>query len=195
MIEKAIVTCCLMIGIANTSVSGDLTGNFELNPSTGYLRSTEQSFQLYGIQVVEHRRQCMANGLLWNCGEAAQQALLSYLDDESLVCTLFADTNNRDIQFPEAECFLENISMNARMVSEGWALTAIDILVPYRNESRVAQENEAGIFRGGFVPPDQWRPLPRTGLEACGVCTARHQSIARTREKRKSLLEGTGENN
>ena len=195
MIQKAIVTCCLILGIASTSISGDLTGNFSLDPSTGYLRSSEQSFQLYGIQVVDRRRQCLANGLHWNCGEAAQQALLSYLDDESLVCTLFSVTTNHDTQLPEAECFLGAHSMNARMVAEGWALTAIDILVPYRDESLVAQESGAGIFRGGFVPPDQWRPLPRTGLEECGVCTVRHQNMVRTREKRKSLLEGTDKNN
>ena len=195
MIRKAVTACSFFLSIASSPVSGDLTGEFSLDTSTGYLHSAGHSFQLYGIRVIDRHRQCTANSIPWNCGEAAQLALLSYLDDESLVCILLSPANSRDTEFPEAECFLGARSINAQMVTEGWALTAIDILVPYRDESLVAQENEAGIFRGSFVPPDEWRPPPRTGLGECGVCAARHQSIAGTREKRKALLQKTGGNN
>ena len=195
MIQKVIVTCCLMLGIANISVSGDLAGNFEFDASTGYLRSAEQLFQLYGIRVIDRHRQCIANDIPWNCGKAAHQVLLNYLDNGSVVCVLFSNTNNRDAELPKVECFLEARSINAQLVAEGWALTAVGILVPYNDESRVAQQSEAGVFLGGFMPPEEWRPLPPTGLQECGVCTARHQSIVRTREKRKARLQGTGGSN
>ena len=195
MIKKSVIACFLMLGIASSSTSGGLTGAFELDASTGYLRSAEQSFQLYGIWVIDRHRQCIANDIPWNCGEAAQQALLHYLDNRSVVCILFSDTNNRDAEFPKAECFLEARSINAQLVAEGWALTAVGILVPYSDESRVAQQSEAGVFLGGFMPPEEWRPPPPTGLQECGVCTARHQSIVRTREKRKARLQGTGGSN
>lgn len=176
-------------------MSGDLTGEFSLDTSTGYLHSAGQSFQLYGIKVIDRHHQCIANDLAWNCGEAAQQALFNYLDNGAVVCTLFPNTNIQGTEFPQVECFLKARSINAQLVAEGWALTAVGILVPYNDESRVAQQSEAGVFLGGFMPPEEWRPLPPTGLQECGVCTARHQSIVRTREKRKARLQGTGGSN
>ena len=195
MIRKAITVFGLLLGIASLSESAGLIGKIELESDTGHLHSAGQSFQLYGIQVIDGNRQCIANGLNWNCGKTAQQALLSYLADESLVCFLLSNAYSQNAEFPEVECFLGTQSLNAKLVAEGWALTAIDILVPYRNESLVAQQNEAGIFRGSFVPPKEWRPLSSIGLQECGVCTVRHQSIARAREKRKALLQETVGNN
>ena len=195
MIRKAITVFGLLLGIASLSESAGLIGKIELESDTGHLHSAGQSFQLYGIQVIDGNRQCIANGLNWNCGKTAQQTLLSYLADESLVCFLLSNAYSQNAEFPEVECFLGTQSLNAKLVAEGWALTAIDILVPYRNESLVAQQNGDGVFRDGFVPPDEWRPLPRTGLEECGVCTIRHQSLMQAREKRKARLESESENN
>ena len=80
-------------------------------------------------------------------------------------------------------------------MADGWALTATDIPAPYREEALTAQQNGEGSFRDGFVPPDEWRPKLGTQLEDCSVCTARHQSLIRAREKRKAELESESENN
>ena len=189
MIRKAVTTFVLLLGLASISESAKLTGKFELDASTGYLYSADQPFRLYGIQVIDHGRQCIANEQMWACGKAAHQALLNYVENESLVCILLPADYGSDTGPPAAECFLEIQSVNAQLVSDGWALTAIDIPAPYRKEALAAQQNVEGLFRGGFVPPDEWRPELRAKFEDCSVCTARHQSLIRAREKRKAQLE------
>ena len=195
MIRKAVTTFVLLLGLASISESAKLTGKFELDASTGYLRSTGQSFQLYGIQVIDRDRQCIANERIWTCGKAAHQALLNYVEKESLICVLLPAGYGPDTDPPAAECFLGTYSVNAQILAEGWALTAAGIPAPYREEALAARQNGEGIFRGGFVPPDKWRPKFGAQLEDCSVCTARHQSLIRAHEKRKAELESESENN
>ena len=195
MIRKAATTFVLFFSLASISESAELTGKFELDANTGYLYSADQPFRLYGIQVIDHGRQCIANEQMWACGKAAHQALLNYFEKESLVCVLLPAGNGPDADPPAAECFLGTHSVNAQLVADGWALTAADIPAPYREEALAARQNGEGIFRGGFVPPDKWRPKFGAQLEDCSVCTARHQSLIRAHEKRKAELESESENN
>ena len=195
IIRKAVTAFVLLLGFASISGSAELTGKFELDANTGYLYSADQPFRLYGIQVIDHGRQCIANQQMWACGKAAHQALLNYVEKESLICVLLPAGYGPDTDPPAAECFLGTYSVNANLVVEGWALTAAGIPAPYRKEALAAQQNEEGIFRGGFVPPDEWRPNYGAQLEDCSVCTARHQSLIRAREKRKAQLESESENN
>ena len=195
IIRKAITVCGLLLGLVCLSGSAELTGKFELDSSTGYLYSTNQPFHLYGIKVINHGHQCIANERIWACGKAAHQALLNYVEKESFVCILLPASNGPDAEPPAAECFLGTHSVNAQLVADGWALTATDIPAPYGEEALAARQNGEGIFRGGFVPPDKWRPKFRAQLEDCSVCTARHQSLIRAREKRKTQLESESENN
>ena len=195
IIRKAGTAFVLLLGLASISGSAELTGKFELDANTGYLYSADQPFRLYGIQVIDHGRQCIANQQMWACGKAAHQALLNYVEKESLICVLLPAGYGPDTDPPAAECFLGTYSVNAKVVAEGWALTAAGIPAPYRKEALAAQQNEEGIFRGGFVPPDEWRPKYGAQLEDCSICTARHQSLIRAREKRKAQLESESENN
>ena len=195
MIRKAVTAFVLLLGLASISRSAELTGKFELDTSTGYLYSANQSFRLYGIQVIDHGRQCITNEQTWACGKAAHQTLLNYVESESLVCMLLPADYGPDADPPAGECFLGTHSVNAQLVADGWALTAADIPAPYRKEALAARQNGEGIFRGGFVPPDEWRPKFSAQLEDCSVCTARHQSLIRAREKRKAQLESESENN
>ena len=115
--------------------------------------------------------------------------LALHIKEELVVCVLFPNGNGPDTYLPVAECFLGIHSINAQLVADGWALTSEDIFAPYRKETFTAQQNGEGVFRGGFMPPDEWRPTSRPQLDDCSVCTARHQSFIRNREKRKAQLE------
>jgi endonuclease YncB( thermonuclease family) len=195
MMRKAINVCGLLLGLTSLSGSAELSDRFELDSSTGYLYSADQPFHLYGVKVIDHGLQCIANERIWECGKAAHQALLNYVEKESLICVLLPVDYGPDTDPPAAECFLGPHSVNAQLVAEGWALTTADVSAPYRKEALAAQKNGEGIFRGGFVPPDEWRPKFRVQLEDCSVCTARHQSLIRAHEKRKAQLESKSENN
>ena len=195
MIRKAATTFVLFFSLASISESAELTGKFQLDASTGYLYSADQPFRLYGIQVIDHGRQCIANEQMWACGNAAHQALLNYFEKESLVCVLLPAGNGPDADPPAAECFLGTHSVNAQLVADGWALTAADLPALYHEEALAARQNGEGIFRGGFVPADKWRPKFGAQIEDCSVCTARHQSLIRAHEKRKAELGSESENN
>ena len=195
MIRKVIAVCGLLLGLGSLSESAELAGSIELDASTGSLRSADQPFHLYGIQVLHNDYKCIANERIWSCGKAAHLALLNHFEEESLVCVLLPTPDGSDAGHPAAECFLGAQSINAQLVADGWALTAADIPAPYREEALAARQNGEGIFRGGFVPPDKWRPKFGAQLEDCSVCTARHQSLIRAHEKRKAELESESENN
>ena len=111
------------------------------------------------------------------------------------MCVLLQTPDGSDARHPAAECFLGAQSINAQLVAAGWALTAVDISSPYQKEALSAQKNRKGMFRGGFAPPNGWRPKSAAQLDDCSVCTARHQSLIRAREKRKAQLESESENN
>ena len=54
-------------------------------------------------------------------------------------------------------CFVGPYDLNARMVLQGWALAYRKYSMDYVDEESAAQKAGAGIWRGEFVPPWEWR--------------------------------------
>ena len=88
-----------------------------------------------------------------------------------------------------AECWIGEQNLNSWLVGSGWALTVGYNDSVYYAQERIAQKKNLGLCRGGFIPPDGWRPTRLGEHSACSACTARHQSIIRTREKKLKLDE------
>ena len=111
--------------------------------------------RLVGIDAPELKQLCKrSNGEGFQCGLAAASFLLKQVKGKTVECR---GTEKDRYKRLLAECFVDGNSLNALMVSEGWALA-------YRmySEKYVAQEDEAGqnnkgIWGMGFIPPWEWR--------------------------------------
>ncbi len=56
-----------------------------------------------------------------------------------------------------AECFVDGYNLNARLVSEGWALAYTRYSDKYLPEQSQAKSEKKGMWVGEFVKPWDWR--------------------------------------
>ena len=158
-------------------------------PDNGQLRVGDQVVSLYGINLPAPDQVCKDGDVLWRCGTSAWQVLDQHLLNSKLDCVYLPLLDSSEDTTLTAECWIGEQNLNRWLVESGWALTVGDTESIYHADDRPAQQNNLGLWRGSFIPPDIWRPVRLGGNATCSVCTARHQSIVRTREKKRKLDE------
>ncbi len=179
----AIVLAALMIG------SGQAAEPAHTLPDNGLLRIGDQLISLYGVSLPKPSQVCEDGEAPWPCGAIAWQALDQHLLNSKLDCVYLPLLGSSGGITLTAECWIGERNLNRWLVESGWALTVDDTESIYHADERLAQRNKFGLWRGGFIPPDTWRPTGLGENAACSVCTARHQSMVRTREKKRQLDE------
>ena len=160
-------------------------------PDNGQLRVGDQVVSLYGVNLPAPGQLCEDGDVPWPCGTIAWQVLEQHLLNSRLDCVYLPPLDSSEDTTLTAECWIGEQNLNRWLVESGWALTVGDTASVYHTDELLAQQNNLGIWRGSFIPPDTWRPARLGGNTACSVCTARHQSIVRTREKKRKLDETT----
>ncbi len=166
--------------------SADLSGKAETLPETGFIRVQGKVLSLQGIQVIAHDAICADKTGHWSCGETAWQVFEKKLAAEPVRCILMIELARREGVPERAKCLLKNDSLSAWLVRQGWALTGRDPDALFSSEESYARKKRVGVWRDGFIPPDVWRTDALNDSESCDVCTARHQSILRTRDRRNT---------
>jgi WD40 repeat protein len=97
----------------------------------------------------------MLNGSLYPCGKEAAEFLKKLIGDRPVSFYAFGDRLERDSQNRlRGSCFVEDISLDAELVRNGWALAHHSGVTPYEV---VAREKKRGLWRGEFVIPELWR--------------------------------------
>jgi len=61
-----------------------------------------------------------------------------------------------------AKCFVGPYNIEAKMVSQGWALAYRYFSMDYVEEEAEAKKHKRGLWRGDFVAPWQWRQGKRS---------------------------------
>jgi len=139
----------LLSGVASADLSGTA---LIVDGDTITISGTK--IRLHGIDTPEKDQVCRDAGVIWKCGYEATEALREWTYTKEVRCVgEDKDKYGRLI----AECFVDGYNLNARLVSEGWALA-------YRRYSKkyIPQEDEAkaakkGMWAGEFVAPWDWR--------------------------------------
>ena len=110
--------------------------------------------RLFGIDAPERGQSCQAGGELWICGGLAKLRLQDRISGRRVVC----EERDRD-RYGRivAVCRAGGEDLNAWMVSEGWALAYRRYSEAYVDEEARAKSARAGVWRGEFVPPWDWR--------------------------------------
>lgn len=113
-----------------------------------------QKIRLFGIDGPEAKQPCTVDGKAWACGQEATWALAYLLSEHWVTC------QQRDIDRYKrivAVCFVGPLDVNAEMVRQGWALAYRQYSKDYVSAEAEAQRERAGIWRGKFEKPWDWR--------------------------------------
>ena len=156
-----------MVGSANASQFRILNGNA--------IEVDGETLVLYGIAVPISTAKCLANNEKWTCGAAATLRLHQLLNTNDVKC------ESVDKQDSVAFVICKNAEFNIaqQLVLEGWALT-VPATEQYSMEENSAKNQMAGVWRGGFNPPDEWRVYPNLEFDPfsdllCSTCADRKQ--------------------
>ena len=156
-------------------------------PEGGLITLGEDAYRLDGSTLPHPDALCQSHNGDWQCGEAAWQTLTVRVRNGTLECTPLISLSASATEGLPAECTLDGESLNAWLVRQGWALTDDSPAAPFQTEEALAQHEALGIWRDGFSPPLNWRTV---GAVDCNVCSARHESIIRSREQRQQDTAG-----
>jgi hypothetical protein len=168
------LTLCCVVAVAQNTI--------ELHPDKGLLVIDSHPLVLQGSTVIDPDHTCRTLAGDWSCGQAAWRALEGRARSGVITCTPLPSLTDSTTAAVSAECAINNESLNAWLVRRGWALSDDAPSALFVSEEHAARAEQVGIWRGGFVPPSHWRAQ---GATECNACTARHQSIVRTRELRQ----------
>ncbi|HJZ54019.1 MAG TPA: hypothetical protein VKE74_03635 [Gemmataceae bacterium] len=100
-------------------------------------------------------QRAMIDGKLYPCGKEAAEFLRKLIGDRPVSFYAFGDRLERDAQDRlRGSCFVEDVSLDAELVRNGWALAHHSGVTPYEV---FAREKNRGLWRGEFVIPELWR--------------------------------------
>lgn len=111
--------------------------------------------RILGIDAPELDQTCHdAAGQTWACGRDARRALAARVARQQVFCRVAGqDRYGRAL----ARCATVGIDLAGWLVRAGWAIPAGNEQRRYRAASQKARANGAGMWRGSFIWPADWR--------------------------------------
>lgn len=121
----------------------------------------DNKIRLFGIDAPEVDQSCeKPDGSSWPCGHYSSVALDRAAGGKPVECTVQTkDHYGRYV----AVCSLDGTDLSALQVREGWALAYRRYSDSYISDEDRAKSRKAGIWRGPFEPPWDWRNRKRRG--------------------------------
>ncbi|MBK1669259.1 succinoglycan biosynthesis protein [Rhodovibrio sodomensis] len=116
--------------------------------------------RLHGIDAPESDQTCLDGGRRWPCGRRSTRALRDRVAGDTVRCV--GDEEDRYGRLI-AVCYADGTNLNAWMVEQGWAVAYRRYSTEFVGEERKAESAGAGVWRGRFVMPWEWRRGERTG--------------------------------
>ncbi len=156
---KAAFAIALLSSFAPAALAADLIGQASVIDGDT-IEIHGQRIRLFGIDAPEHDQLCEAGGAQYRCGQQAALALSDQIGSKSVDCV------RRDVdQYGRvvAVCSAGGEDLNAWMVRQGWALAYRHYSTAYGSDEDAAHLAGAGIWRGTFDAPWDWRRGQRQG--------------------------------
>ena len=158
MFRHTAFACLLLAGsLAARPSSADLAGPATVIDGDTLVVAGER-IRLEGIDAPELRQECTAYGQPWACGRTSAKWLKEHLNGRQVECVGHArDRYGRRL----AVCYAGGENINERMVREGWALAFRRYSTGYVQAESAAKRAGAGLWRGEFTAPWEWRAARR----------------------------------
>jgi len=139
--------------ILSSAVCADTSGTaLVIDGDTITISGTK--IRLHGIDALEKDQVCRDAGVIWKCGPQAAETLRAWTDTKEVRCV----GDEKDKQgISLADCFVDGYNLNAKLVSEGWALAYRRYSKKYIPEEAEAKAARKGMWAGEFVTPWDWR--------------------------------------
>ncbi len=119
------------------------------------LQMRDQRIRLEGVDAPEARQQCLdADGKFWRCGQAAANALDDWIAGNPLSCKTHGREKWGRVL---ATCTVRGESVQAWLVSHGYAIAYRRYSTAYVAAEDKAREEKIGVWVGEFIPPSDWR--------------------------------------
>lgn len=159
--------------VLSLSISGAANANSIRILKNNALEVNGEKLLLHGIVVPSSTTKCVVNDSAWICGAKATLRLNDVLKQSQVACEFVKNSQN----LPLAKCQNAKIDIAQILVSEGWAIT-VHTGEHYLDDEVRARKQMLGIWKDGFVPPENWRNYPNLDFEPfsdllCSVCEAR----------------------
>src|SRR5512134_1888792 len=153
---RIVVAAFLLAALARPS-SADVTGPAKVIDGDTIVVADER-IRLQGIDAPELQQTCTAYGQPWACGRTSAEWLRDHLNGRQVECVSHARDRYRRLL---AVCYVGGEDQNQRIVREGWALAFRRYSADYLQAGSAAKRAGAGIWRGEFTPPWEWRQQDR----------------------------------
>jgi endonuclease YncB( thermonuclease family) len=128
------------------------------------LKVGDRQIRLFGIDAPERRQTCLdPAGQRYRCGDAARAALAGKIAGATIRC------QPRSIDRYErwvAVCYRADEDLNGWLVAQGWALAYRHYSNDYVAAEDAARARRAGIWRGSFETPWDYRRQQRAARQA-----------------------------
>src|SRR5689334_24508030 len=145
----------LLLPAAAVAAPADLTGIAKVREGDTVLIGTTR-IRLGGIDAPSLDQLCInPSGERWTCGVSARDELIKHADGKTWTChpRQVADRRGRLV----ARCEVDGEDIQKWLVRSGWALSYKQFSHDYDADEAVAREEKAGMWRGAFVAPWDWR--------------------------------------
>lgn len=149
---RFLLAMLILIGVAVPG-HADITGKPRVIDGDTVEVNNER-IRLHGIDAPETRQICTANGKTWACGREATFALAYEVGNHWVTCR--GDQRDRYGRLI-AVCYVGRYDLGERMVRQGWALAYRQYSMDYVDDETTARRDRAGMWRGEFVSPWEWR--------------------------------------
>ena len=167
----AAVAAVLAFAFAAPSAAQTVTGRASVTDGDT-LEIRDVDIRLHEIDGPESAQTCIAGGQRWPCGRRSAHALAAKIDRGTVRCAGHdRDRYGRLI----AVCYAGGTDLNAWLVRNGWALAYRRYARDYVPEERQAEADDAGVWRGQFVPPWDWRRGERPEFNSTSATEPRPQ--------------------
>jgi endonuclease YncB( thermonuclease family) len=151
MLRHAAAAVFLLAALAARPSFADVAGQATVVDGDTILVAGER-VRLQGIDAPELHQTCTAYGEEWACGRTSAEWLKEHLNGRQVECHA-RDRYGRLL----AVCYVGGENLNERIVREGWALDFRKYSTDYLRAEAKAKRAGAGVWRGEFTPPWEWR--------------------------------------
>ena len=112
----------------------------------------KDKIRLEGIDAPELKQLCLRSGVEYRCGIKSRGHLKQLSRKGNMRCSAWQRDKYERLL---GRCFVAKVDVNAKMVSDGWAVAFGNYYV----EEKQARKLDAGMWVGEFERPREWRYL------------------------------------
>ena len=179
MIKISITSFFLLSLFSYVNLCSANNSDFIFLPHKKKIFINNHVFILGDIAILKYEYTCDTNLFSWDCGRMAWMALANVISKEMIRCSTQSQNNKNEPQILTPKCTVSGQTIRSWLVRNGWSLTQENSGRLFELDEQYAKENQLGLWRYNFKPPNSWRSNSKMD---CGICKERRNNAQRKRK-------------